>query len=609
LKPHELALFMEDDVAIPDDWRFRMQKAVDMAPPNWELLKLSGWGAARVNDLMNASVPLQPPKEDVSVLDEQIDSAKNASIWGKFTHAFSSMFSRDDNDVIFFEMREPFTEPARFNWGTLGWGSPNYFYAGTGAYIVRGSAIKKVIRHLRSRPLDDLDGMMLSNGSTHFYEGFPHVFDLGRDAFHGPGLHGRKAFDEFDNGTRSEADQLEATETLRLGSSRKSSQDGDQTLVTNSRGAIIRHRAPAHAAPERDEHTDTDFDVGSAEERIMRRSAIRAHNHTRASDASSRSSLDAARAPPIAEQNPVSASLDFGHPEWLRYCAVVYLDVGSNDGLQVQKLLEPERYASDDSLMLFNQSFGSPSDRKMSSTTSGLCALGMEPNPAHRSQLQKLEENYTARGWHVHFYPYAAWKDEGTMMFDEAQDLGAKLTNEGEARGNANASLVTVRTVNLGDFVRSLPPHSVKLMKVDIAGAEYETVWRMLQMGVLCQGRIDAAMFSDHSFGDISGWQDERSYASMAKRINASDCGVGGVPTRLYKVNSEAVITDYSPAETLADYKATEALDEQKKTATREKFVMYGFGLTASAFAVWLGVQKTTQRKGEKDITSSPPHA
>jgi len=190
------------------------------------------------------------------------------------------------------------------------------------------------------------------------------------------------------------------------------------------------------------------------------------------------------------------------------------------------------------------------------------------------------------------------------MMFDEAQDLGAKLTNEGEARGNADASLVTVRTVNLGDFVRSLPPHSVKLMKVDIAGAEYETTWRMLQMGVLCQGRIDAAMFNDHSFGDISGWQDERSYASMAKRINASDCGVGGVATRLYQVNSDAVITDYSPAETLADYKATEALDQQKKTATREKCVMYGFALTASAVALWLGVQRKTQGKGDKDFSS-----
>merc|ERR1740138_1251941 len=36
-----LALIMEDDVSVPEDWRFRMQVAVEMAPPDWELLKLS----------------------------------------------------------------------------------------------------------------------------------------------------------------------------------------------------------------------------------------------------------------------------------------------------------------------------------------------------------------------------------------------------------------------------------------------------------------------------------------------------------------------------------------------------------------------------------------
>merc|ERR1719162_675538 len=53
LRPNDLALIMEDDVSIPDDWRFKMQKALELAPPDWQLLKLSGWGSARVKDVMN----------------------------------------------------------------------------------------------------------------------------------------------------------------------------------------------------------------------------------------------------------------------------------------------------------------------------------------------------------------------------------------------------------------------------------------------------------------------------------------------------------------------------------------------------------------------------
>merc|ERR1719281_679026 len=106
-----------------------------MAPMDWELLKLSGWGSGRMNDIMNSSIPAHPPH-----VSDKANITLKTSLWSQFTKAFRSMFDDEDTDVTFFQMREPFTEPAIWNWGTLGWGSPTYFYAGTGGYIVRGSA-------------------------------------------------------------------------------------------------------------------------------------------------------------------------------------------------------------------------------------------------------------------------------------------------------------------------------------------------------------------------------------------------------------------------------------------------------------------------------------
>lgn len=234
LQPDDLALIMEDDVSLPEDWRFRMQVAVEMAPKDWELLKLSGWGSARLEDMTNGSAPISGVKTD---------RAKPRTMWSKMTRALRSMFSDEVPRVTFFMMREPFTEPSSWGWGTLGFGTKKYYYAGTGAYLVRGSAIQKIIHHLRNQPINDLDAMLLSNGSMRFYEGWPHVFDLSGDAFHGPGLHGRKAFDEFDRGSVEEENvkppkipTCKATETATGGFCKAAAGAGTWTSKTAGAG-------------------------------------------------------------------------------------------------------------------------------------------------------------------------------------------------------------------------------------------------------------------------------------------------------------------------------------------------------------------------------------
>jgi len=282
----------------------------------------------------------------------------------------------------------------------------------------------------------------------------------------------------------------------------------------------------------------------------------------------------------LSEKSPMTPT-SYGHPAWLKNCAVIYLDVGSNIGVQVRKLFEPERYPGAPVLEVFNENIGAPEDRRLPSAKTGLCALGLEPNPAHREHLLSLQDNYTATGWNVHFYPFAAWKDEGQMSFDEApnattESWGAKLNATPHPSASAK-NRVSIRTVNLADFVTTLPMHSVRLMKVDIEGAEYETVWRMLQQKVLCQGTIDMTFIESHAWGDVTDWQDERTFGALLNRIQKADCGSAGIPTRVSFLDDESFEHDEP--------------DVQAGRLSGHRS-MYGFALAVFALAMFIGYQK-----------------
>lgn len=153
-----------------------------------------------------------------------------------------------------------------------------------------------------------------------------------------------------------------------------------------------------------------------------------------------------------------------------------------------------------------------------------MCALGFEPNPGHREHLEQLADGYAKKGWHVHFYPYAAWREEGTMNFDMASDpknddWGAHLS------GNTTGKHTTaVRTVDLASFVKTLPKATVKLMKMDIEGAEYATIGHMIDEKVLCQGSVDSAFIEAHAWGNTTQWKFNRSYAGIEQAVNGARC-------------------------------------------------------------------------------------
>ena len=62
----------------------------------------------------------------------------------------------------------------------------------------------------------------------------------------------------------------------------------------------------------------------------------------------------------------------------------MYLDIGSNVGVQVRKLYEPELYPGSSVFKIFDNAFGAPNERNYSD----ICTIGIEANPDHTKRLK-----------------------------------------------------------------------------------------------------------------------------------------------------------------------------------------------------------------------------
>lgn len=163
--------------------------------------------------------------------------------------------------------------------------------------------------------------------------------------------------------------------------------------------------------------------------------------------------------------------VEYHHPAWLKSCKKIFVDVGCNIGVNVRKLYEPKKYLGAKLLPYFQRHFGEPAWRRSPANHSGLCALGFEPNHDHKDRLAAIEKSYLANGWHVHFYPYAAWSSEGHMAFNKTSLRNAgmgDLTKQGAhlSMRQGVAQVVSkhdmVRTINLAHFISTLPEKNCK---------------------------------------------------------------------------------------------------------------------------------------------------
>ena len=187
-------------------------------------------------------------------------------------------------------------------------------------------------------------------------------------------------------------------------------------------------------------------------------------------------------------------------------CCHVYLDVGSNIGVQIRKLFEPSKYPGYKVASTFGKHFGMLG----SSRQKNVCALGLEANPRHAPRLAEIASAYNARGWRTHFLaPVAASIANGKITFypgpvdhdsgydghdthgNATQWWGSTVANKYN-REKGSAPPVTVPRVNLADLVqrsilgRAKPAGCTNpkvVMKIDIEGGEFDVLPHMLASG------------------------------------------------------------------------------------------------------------------------------
>merc|ERR1719481_1441281 len=90
-------------------------------------------------------------------------------------------------------------------------------------------------------------------------------------------------------------------------------------------------------------------------------------------------------------------SVEEPNPNPLDGCVHVYLDMGTNRGVQIRKLYESEKFEGAAVLPIFEQYFGKAQERNLNQ----ICAVGFEPNSMHTKLLKSIEVAYHKCGWRV----------------------------------------------------------------------------------------------------------------------------------------------------------------------------------------------------------------
>jgi len=196
-------------------------------------------------------------------------------------------------------------------------------------------------------------------------------------------------------------------------------------------------------------------------------------------------------------------------------CQHVYLDFGSNIGIQMRKLYEPTKFPGAKIRPFFNEYFGQHASHRCR-----VCSIGSEPNPKHRQQLLELQGNLTRMGFGVLIFGAAiAAVDDHYIEFnmgtlDVNEYLEAKAVLVGETVPLAQRSMV--RTIDLARLVKIVDRAlrdlygsnrnlSKIVMKMDIEGSEYETLPHLMMTGAMCM--VDYIHFEGHARVLPTEWQ------------------------------------------------------------------------------------------------------
>lgn len=181
-------------------------------------------------------------------------------------------------------------------------------------------------------------------------------------------------------------------------------------------------------------------------------------------------------------------------------CKYIYLDIGSNRGVQVRKLFEPSLYPKAATVEHFAKYF--PEEVR-----DEVCAFGWEPMPLHDEYLRYIMERYTEHGWRTYFFTShgVADKDGESSVEMDVKDgrgngyWGARIdAARRDDRESTGKMRFDIRTMNLSRFlnlVKEVNPVRV-VAKMDIEGMEHVLLPLIIEDKSICV--IDAMTMETH---------------------------------------------------------------------------------------------------------------
>ena len=240
-------------------------------------------------------------------------------------------------------------------------------------------------------------------------------------------------------------------------------------------------------------------------------------------------------------------------------CKFLFLDVGSNRGTHIRKLFEPHLYESAPYLQIFDATFGNASFRSQPSSVTGLCGLGIEPNPRWAQRFTQIEKAYQTMGWKVKWLRKAVSNRTTNITF--WGDNAAETNDEGFSSSHRVDEThvwvpVQVRTLVFAELlekIHSIIPESRKLIKMDIEGSEYEVLEQMLEKQLLCKTRIDTLTIEWHLDKLIDKYKVKfdpetiQKYRDIEQRLGEGDSCSEGEPTKVIALDDESFIADGRP--------------------------------------------------------------
>ena len=229
-------------------------------------------------------------------------------------------------------------------------------------------------------------------------------------------------------------------------------------------------------------------------------------------------------------------------------CTHVYLDVGSNVGVQIRKLYEPKKYPGAGILPYFEKYFPNAANNE----DSLICAIGFEANFKHVETLKDIQKCYQSLGWNAYFFaPRAVSVIDGqnlTFYTDPTQ------VKEGEGNNDYGASLQhhtesfigrTVKSLDLVPFIKNeLPNLKFAFMKMDIEGSEYSVLKHLVEHQILCQNYIAEAILEFHPWPGFASEEEQK--IDVAYLEKHSNCGEFNM-TKIINLDDESYLFDGKP--------------------------------------------------------------